>query len=542
MRSIRGKITLLTVCAIVVTTLLVTLISSVAIINIGVGDSDLMLHLLCEIGEKNLDSYFSSVEQSVGVVASYADSDLEGSADADLNSHIDRVRSVFEKAANRTQGVLTYYYRIDPNVSESAKGFWYVDLDGNGFKEHKVTDITLYDVEDTSKLVWFTVPKHTGSSVWLPPYITDNLDVRVISYNVPVFRDDTFIGVIGIEIDYSTVAHQTENIKLYENGYAFILDSKGEIIYHPRINPVGMSDELKSKAPEGLVTGSSDNIFYTYDGVKKQAVRMPLNNGMYLFVSVPTSEINESWRQLTLEILIVSVILLTLFIILTLRLTKRLTKPLRMLTKAAEEVDNGNYDFIPETTGKDEVGILTRTFATLVGHLKKHINDLNDLAYGDALTMVHNKGAFDIYCGNLQTALDNGEKPDFAVMIFDCDDLKSVNDNYGHDKGDAYLKAASSMISHVFKHSAVFRIGGDEFAVLLQNDDLEKRDELIALFEERCAECKESKSKDWETVRVSMGIAVYDPDIDRSVDDVVRRADKEMYTNKWNRKASRDNT
>lgn len=55
-----------------------------------------------------------------------------------------------------------------------------------GSVEHQVTDITLYDTEDTSQLVWYTVPKATGEAVWLPPYITDNLDVRVLSYNVPI--------------------------------------------------------------------------------------------------------------------------------------------------------------------------------------------------------------------------------------------------------------------------------------------------------------------------------------------------------------------
>ena len=55
--------------------------------------------------------------------------------------------------ASKTKGVLTYYYRIDPSVSSEINGFWYIDLNGQGFEEHEVTDITQYDVEDTSKLV-----------------------------------------------------------------------------------------------------------------------------------------------------------------------------------------------------------------------------------------------------------------------------------------------------------------------------------------------------------------------------------------------------
>ena len=77
-------------------------------------------------------------------------------------------------------------------------------------------------MNDTSKLVWFTVPKHEGKSIWLPPYITDNLDVRVISYDAPVYYKGEFIGVVGIEVDYTTMAEEVDSIQFYDNGYAYL--------------------------------------------------------------------------------------------------------------------------------------------------------------------------------------------------------------------------------------------------------------------------------------------------------------------------------
>lgn len=58
----------------------------------------------------------------------------------------------------------------------------------------------------------------TKTSLWLPPYVTDNLDKRVISYNAPVYFGGRFVGVIGIEIDYSVLAEEVNHITLYENG------------------------------------------------------------------------------------------------------------------------------------------------------------------------------------------------------------------------------------------------------------------------------------------------------------------------------------
>ena len=82
----------------------------------------------------------------------------------------------------------------------------------------------------------------------------------------------------------------------------------------------------------------------------------------------------------------------------------------------------------------------------------------------------------------------------------------------------------------------MFRIGGDEFAVILQNDDFNNREQLLKLFEQRSEEACAATSLSWEKVRVAVGIAVYDPAVDEHVEDVVHRADKLMYECKRGRK------
>jgi diguanylate cyclase (GGDEF)-like protein len=127
----------------------------------------------------------------------------------------------------------------------------------------------------------------------------------------------------------------------------------------------------------------------------------------------------------------------------------------------------------------------------------------------------------------------------FAVGVFDCDNLKRINDRHGHEKGDVYLKTASRLICHVFQHSPVFRIGGDEFSVILQNADFENREVLVEQFKAGMAEISASAKHEWEEAHIAMGIAVYDSQRDRSVNDVIRRADQSMYENKRGRKAGR---
>ena len=540
MHSISTKLTLMSVCFIVAAIVVTAVIGAVSLKKIGDSSSEQMLSMLCKTGERNLDYYFKSVELSVGMLSSFIETDLEGLEDEQLQNHMERVRGMFETTAYRTSGVYTYYYRIDPSVSDTVKGFWYTNLDGKGFIPHEVTDITQYDTEDTSKLVWFTVPKATGEGIWIPPYITDNLDVRVISYNTPIYFKGTFVGVVGIEIDYSKMAEEVNSLKLYENGYAFVTDANGRLVYHPHIDVTVIPDEEKPMVSEGLLKDDTV-VNYKYEGIIKEAVSMQLHNGMRITVAVPVSEINSSWRQMTIVIAIVSLVLLVICIFMTMQFATHITKPLHELTEAALQVGKGNYDVDLDYRANDEVGILTRTFNQLVTHMKIHISDLDSMAHTDALTSVKNKGAYDTFIRELQdTVNDQSKKPEFAIAIFDCDDLKLINDRFGHDKGDLYLKNSSAIIRKVFKLSPVFRIGGDEFAVVMQGEDYNNREELAKLFMQKCEDtCIDTSSEWWNQVRVSMGLAVYDPNEDRYADDVARRADKLMYENKHARKAGR---
>ena len=123
--------------------------------------------------------------------------------------------------------------------------------------------------------------------------------------------------------------------------------------------------------------------------------------------------------------------------------------------------------------------------------------------------------------------MTNGEGPlEFAVCIFDCSDLKRVNDQNGLDKEDLCLKETVEIICEVFHHSPVFRIGGEEFAAVLLNSDYQNREELLRIFDEKCLAMRSGEAEIWNQVDVARAMAVYDPSKDISISDVIRRAEK----------------
>ena len=162
--------------------------------------------------------------------------------------------------------------------------------------------------------------------------------------------------------------------------------------------------------------------------------------------------------------------------------------------------------------------------------LGERLSDARRIANLDTLTGVKNKHAFATAKAELNEQIQNGEDPVFALVICDINDLKQINDTNGHQAGDNYIRKACSVICDIFKRSRVFRIGGDEFAVICQGQDYERIDLLLE--EVSAANDKNKASGD---VQIACGMARYQDD--RTVETVFERADKQMYENKTQLKA-----
>ncbi len=144
----------------------------------------------------------------------------------------------------------------------------------------------------------------------------------------------------------------------------------------------------------------------------------------------------------------------------------------------------------------------------------------------DALTGVKSKYAFAEAEKNLNREILEGSAEGFAIAVCDLNRLKEVNDTHGHKAGDEYIKQACHIICTVFRHSPVYRIGGDEFAVILKGRDFEHRE----LLEEKIRENSIKHLEDG--VVIAIGIAEYDPALDKAVASTFERADAAMYDNK----------
>ena len=162
-----------------------------------------------------------------------------------------------------------------------------------------------------------------------------------------------------------------------------------------------------------------------------------------------------------------------------------------------------------------------------------HINKrLVDLMGRDPLTNVNNRMAYEDKENLLQSQINTEPDLEFAIAMFDVNNLKMINDSQGHEAGDAYLIRACRLICDVFKHSPVYRIGGDEFVAVMTCEDYKKRDKNVKSLNKKMSKYSDTLPLPDDYVSIACGVAVFDAENDVSVADVIKRADEEMYKDK----------
>ena len=200
--------------------------------------------------------------------------------------------------------------------------------------------------------------------------------------------------------------------------------------------------------------------------------------------------------------------------------SRRITKPLQKLTKAAEEIGEGNYDTELEYDRQDEVGILTASFKKLITELKIYIKNLNDMAYVDALTGIGNRHA-------LRRDYNSYQGHEVTVAMMDLDDFKLINDTYGHEEGDRVLREVGKLLSDTFGKEYCYRYGGDEFLLIVP-------DISISEFNEKQETLKQNKPAIDDTVWTGFSIGFVRATLTDSgmLRKLISEADGKMYESK----------
>jgi len=195
-----------------------------------------------------------------------------------------------------------------------------------------------------------------------------------------------------------------------------------------------------------------------------------------------------------------------------------------------EVIRSGAADFIKKPFTVEE--LLVR-----IKHAKQQ-DHLRELSITDELTGLSNRRGFFAFA---QQQMKHARRNNVRMVLFfaDLDDLKNINDTFGHVAGDRALTDAARIFVETFRDSDIIaRMGGDEFAVIMGNAPDSGIEAVRNRLEKRLEKYNSRRDGSFR-LAVSVGLTVFDPAKPVTVDELSREADARMYEQKQQKKAAR---
>ena len=315
-------------------------------------ESENFVMVTCENEGAQIDNIFESMEKSVKVMESYImDFFVEGTIVEDRvfqEKVIASTDQMFADVANHASGAVAYYFRFDPAISDSKTGLFYSKTkENNEYIPFELTDISLYEKNDTEHVGWFWQPYDAGKPVWMSPYYNQNNNIYMISYVMPLYYNEQFIGVVGMDFDYTVLTERVHEIEIYENGFAHL--EIDETVIH--------SNDSKFEP----VTKENSN--------KYLRASKELSNEMTLVLYASYDDIRQIRYEISFEILFAVLVLSAFFTIIAIFVVGKIVAPLKKIADASIKLSNGDYNVEFAHSNISEIELLNTAFKNMTTNL-----------------------------------------------------------------------------------------------------------------------------------------------------------------------------
>ena len=337
--------------------------------------------------------------------------------------------------------------------------------------------------------------------------------------------------------------------------YALVKNEEGDIVFSvdPSNDPAGfltekamLTDGLQRTFSEGTAAFDAESyvdrwgdLYSAYAPVKSKDGTVRVAVGVDVWASWYKKEIAQSAVVIGVAMVVTIALGITMSLIITLRLRKKVNS----IASDMEEVEKDVRGLLESVNGPDyidtqepvvveddddRVQILREQIKKTGTELKKYIEYTRKQAYTDSLTKLANRNAYVVKVKEFDSKIHAKEPINFAVIVFDINSLKEINDEFGHEVGDKAIVTTGETLKKIFGKENTYRIGGDEHVVILKEISNNKIEEMLMEFKKQLKINNDKYLKEL-TLTISSGYALYDKFDDKRFNDVFNRADEMMY-------------
>lgn len=495
--KIRKRYAILLLIAILMSVVVIGALSNFAIWSKTNRDAETIMNVTTESKASAMDLVLLEIRDSVDTVGAYVGARVattnantqNEAAEKDLDEEI---QNLFLSSVEHVDGVMGYGIRFAAPYDSIAKAFTFQR--GSTSEPFHPADVTGDAISpNPADKDWYELVTATKSPVWIPIRECPYADGYILSYAVPIYYGNELVGASCIDVDFEVLAQPVRDISIFGGGYAYLTDATGKVYYHPLIGYGVQLTEDNDDLPEvdAALADTSNHgklITYEYHGQKKRMAFQTLINGMRLVVTANEEDVMRETLALTWNIAFAATLITIVFMGIAMLLEKRAMSPA--------------------------------------------LNRIDGLAHLDGLTGLQNRTSFLEAQERLDKKIEQGEA-NFGIVMFDANNLKQINDEHGHKMGDLYILSVVQMIQSCFSDCQAYRVGGDEFVVLVIGDRaLRKAPENLEACYLWQAKRKEQKKDPWEMPSAAGAFVAFDPKAHRDFAEVLSEADKLMYQKK----------
>jgi methyl-accepting chemotaxis protein len=395
------------------------------------------LSLITESKANEFNATISSIESSAQGLAATITSTFnleELKNDKSYISNYEKsIQDIVKRFAETTKGNMSTYFYINPEFTKEVHGAWFADVkNDNNYVAQPLGTIDEF-TPDNKEMECYYAPIKAKKALWLDPYVDPELKISMISYVIPLYKDDILIGVVGMDIEFNHIKQAISKTKVYDSGYVALVNQNYDFLVYPSAdyevkesfidkvkaaflnskseeestdsvtqasqNQEGAADtvtqatqiqennfgEIAGGSLKHLINEINENtwgiIDYKYGNQSKLLAYSHLSNGYIMLLDVPQSEVLRQMFYLAYFAIGLIILGIILSIIVAKLLGRIISNPINQMSKFIDKTSKFDliYDasFEPLLKYQDEIGLMAKSVHHMRSSLRNMITDIS---------------------------------------------------------------------------------------------------------------------------------------------------------------------
>ena len=343
------------------------------------------IYLTAEKKKLELNNFFNSAENIVNEFQDYILTNLDEDRlliDSEYEQeYMTNLSKVMSSISAFQKGAVCTYFRMEMSEYGPTRGLFLTGEYQKTYVSIRTTDLSKYSPGDIEHVGWYYLPIWKKAPVWTPPYNNLSLRQKMISYSVPLYRNEKLLGVVGIDLSLAAIEDMVNSLQL-ENAKGLLIGDQQNLIHlntrYEQTKAVERSAELSILMDKFNNPDNQPLQKFQWEGNSYYGTLTKLDNGMSYITAVSQKELLKPVYGQILSLLIAFVIVSILFSVLLSFSFKKVITPIRIINKTTNRLARGElYIDIPYQSN-NEIGTLANNIRLMTSQLKEYIEYIRE--------------------------------------------------------------------------------------------------------------------------------------------------------------------